>query len=192
MPKHVMQPSCVELLLAQSQQLTFAQLSKSEAEAIADIAQYQSWEDGSFLSDFGAPLAKAPFYLLLQGYVAVQIALPGRSAPIVANVEEPGCIFGTDALFMPTERYARYVTDGDVTCALFTTQTMEALSQRRPELAYKLLALVGASIFKNFRINIKRLAINAAMAISEKEQFEGELSAAQHRAKVALGIDPDA
>ena len=192
MPKHVMQPSCVELLLAQSQQLAFAQLSNAEAEAIADIAQFQSWQDGSILSDFGAPLAKAPFYFLLQGYVAVQIALPGRSAPIVANVEEPGCFFGTDSLYMPTERYARYVTDGDVTCALFTTQTMETLSQRRPELAYKLLALVGASIFRNFRINIKRLAINASMAISEKEQFEGELQAAQHRAKVALGIDPDA
>ena len=192
MPKHVMQTSCVELLLAQSQQLAFAQLSNAEAEAIADIAQYQSWQDGSILSDFGAPLAKAPFYFLLQGYVAVQIALPGRSAPIVANVEEPGCFFGTDSLYMPTERYARYVTDGDVTCALFTTQTMETLSQRRPELAYKLLALVGASIFRNFRINIKRLAINASMAISEKEQFEGELQAAQHRAKVALGINPDA
>lgn len=84
------------------------------------------------------------------------------------------------------------LTVGDVTCALFTTQTMETLSQRRPELAYKLLALVGASIFRNFRINIKRLAINASMAISEKEQFEGELQAAQHRAKVALGINPDA
>jgi hypothetical protein len=51
---------------------------------------------------------------------------------------------------------------------------------------------VGASIFRKFRINIKRLAINASSEISEKEQFEGELKAAQHHANVALGIDPDA
>lgn len=182
---------CAQLLLAESQELAFAQLTSSEAEAIANIAQYQQWPDGSILSDFGTPLAQAPCYLLLEGYVAVQIALPGERAPIVANVEVPGCIFGTDALYLPTERFARYVADGDVTCALFTAKSIDALAARRPELGYKLVALIGASVFRNFRINIKRLAIDAAMQISEKEQFEGELQAAQHRAKVALGINPD-
>ena len=192
MPKPIFYPVCVELLLAQSQQLAFAQLSEADARAIADAAQYQSWPDGSFLSDFGARLTQAPFYFLLEGFVAVQIALPGGRAPVVANVEEPGCIFGTDALFMPTERYARYVADGDVTCALFTASSMEALAQRRPDLAYKLMTLISSSIFKNFRVNVKRLAIDAAMQLNEKEQFEGELKAAQHRAKVALAINPDA
>ena len=192
MVKPIFHPVCVELLLAQSQQLTFAQLSDADAKALADAAQFQSWADGSRLSDFGARLTKAPFYFLLEGNVAVQIALPDGRAPMVANVEVPGCIFGTDALFMPTERYARYVADGDVTCALFTASSIEALAERRPDLAYKLMALIGASIFRNFRVNVKRLAIDAAMQLNEKAQFEGELQAAQHRAKVALAINPDA
>jgi hypothetical protein len=54
------------------------------------------------------------------------------------------------------------------------------------------MALVSACIFRNFRVNVKRLAIDAAMQLNEKEQFEGELKAAQFRAKVALGINPDA
>jgi CRP-like cAMP-binding protein len=183
---------CVEHLLAQSQQVTLAKLSHSQAERIAEAAQYQHWLDGATLSNFGDPLAKAPCFLVLEGNVAVQIALPGGRAPVVANVEVPGCIFGTDALFMPTQRYARYVADGDVSCALFTTNSIDALSKRHPELAYKLMVLIGAIVFRNFRVNVKRLAIDAAMQLNEKEQFEGELKAAQHRAKVALSIDPDA
>jgi CRP-like cAMP-binding protein len=183
---------CVEYLLAQSEQLAFAQLSSAEAKAIADLAHFQHWPDGSILSEFGTPLATAPFYLLLEGNVAVQIALPGRRLPIVANVEVPGCIFGTDALFMPTQRYAQYVADGDVVCALFTAKGINDLAKRRPELAYKLAALVGASVFRSFRTSVKRLAIDASMQLSEKEQFEGELKAAQHRAKVALAMRADA
>ncbi len=192
MPETLLHSNCAEHIFAQSRQLAFAQLSSAEAIAIAGVAQYQHWPHASILSDFGAPLSKAPCYLLLEGYVAVQIPLPGGRAPIVANVEVPGCFFGTDALYQPTQRYARYVTDGDVTCALFTAEGIDTLAQRRPEIAYKLLALIGASIFRNFRINVKRLAIEAAMQISEKEQFEGELKAAQHHAKIALNMNPDA
>jgi CRP-like cAMP-binding protein len=183
---------CAEHLLAQSEELAFAQLSDSDAQAIANIAQYQSWPDGSFLSEFGASLEKAPFYLLLEGNVAVQIALPDGRAPIIANVEVPGCIFGTDALFLPTRRYAQYLADGEVSCALMTASAVDALAKRQPELAYKLMTLIGATIYRNFRVNVKRLALDAAMQLNEKEQFEGELKAAQHRAKVALGINPDA
>jgi CRP-like cAMP-binding protein len=183
---------CVDHLLAQSQLVAFAQLSEEQAALVADAAYYQQWPDGALLSTFGDPLAKAPCFLLLEGNVAVQIALPGGRAPVVANVEVPGCIFGTDALYMPTQRYARYVADGDVACALFTANGIDALAKRRPELAYRLVALIGASIFRNFRTNVKRLAIDAAMQLNEKEQFEGELQAAQHRAKVALAIDSDA
>ena len=182
---------CADQLLAQSQRLSFAQLSEAEADAIAKIAQYQQWSDGTFLSNFGDSLAQAPCFLLLEGNVAVQIPLPDGRAPVVANVEIPGCIFGTDALFMPTERYARYLADGDVACALFTANSIETLAKWRPELAYKLMALVSACIFRNFRVNVKRLAIDAAMQLNEKEQFEGELKAAQFRAKVALGINPE-
>jgi CRP-like cAMP-binding protein len=184
--------ACAEHLLAQSQQLSFARLTRAEAEAIADTAQYQQWPDDGVLSQFGDPLRKAPCFLVLEGHVAVHIALPDGRSPLVANVETPGCIFGTDALYMPTERYARYVADGDVACALFTAQGIDVLGQLRPELAYKLTVLIGAAIFRNFRINVKRLAIDAAMQIAEKEQFEGELKAAQHRAKVALTVNPDA
>jgi CRP-like cAMP-binding protein len=187
-----LKPLCVEQLVAQSQQLAFAQLTEGDAQAIADIAQYQSWPDGGILSEFGTPLATAPFYLLLQGNVAVQIALPDGRASVVANVEVPGCIFGTDVLFMPTRRYAQYLADGDVACALFTARDVDTLAKRRPDLAYKLMTLIGAIIFRNFRVNVKRLALDAAMQLNEKEQFEGELKAAQHRAKVALAIDPDA
>ncbi len=192
MPTTHLNSLCVEHLAAQSQQLAFAQLSSLDAQLIADIAQYQTWPDGGILSEFGAPLATAPFYLLLEGNVAVQIALPDGRAPLVANVEVPGCIFGTDVLFLPTRRYAQYVADGDVTCALFTASSIETLAQHRPELAYKLMTLIGATIYRNFRVNVKRLAIDAAMQLNEKEQFEGELKAAQHRAKVALAVDPDA
>jgi hypothetical protein len=80
-------------LLTQSEQLAFARLSDSDAQAIANVAQYQSWLDGGILSEFGAPLDAAPFFLLLEGNVAVQIALPDGRAPLVANVEESGCIF---------------------------------------------------------------------------------------------------
>jgi CRP-like cAMP-binding protein len=189
---HVLHQFCVEHLLAQSEHVAFARLSEEQAAQIANSAQYQQWPDGAILSNFGDPLAKAPCFLVLEGNVAVQIALPGGRAPVVANVEVPGCIFGTDALFMPTQRYARYVADGDVSCALFTARSIETLAQQQPELAYKLATLIGASIFRNFRVNVKRLAIDAAMQLNEKEQFEGELKAAQHRAKVALAIDPDA
>jgi CRP-like cAMP-binding protein len=188
----VLQPLCVEHLIAQSQQLALAELGHADAQAIANAAQCQEWPDGAILSDFNAPLADAPCFLLLDGHVAVHIPLPGDRTPIVANVETPGSIFGTDALYMPTTRYARYVADGDVSCALFTARGIDELARRRPDLAYKLMVLIGASIFKNFRVNVKRLAIDAAMQLNEKEQFEGELQAAQHRAKVALGIDPDA
>jgi CRP-like cAMP-binding protein len=187
-----LQSVCAEHLAVQSQRVAFAQLSETEAQAIADIAQYQRWPDGAILSAFGASLKQAPFYLLLEGNVAVQIALPDGRAPVVANVEVPGCIFGTDALFMPTQRYAQYVADGDVDCALLTARDLQLLAEKRPELAYKLMTLIAALIFKNFRVNVKRLAIDAAMQLNEKEQFEGELKAAQHRAKVALAIDPDA
>lgn len=183
---------CIEHLLAQSGRLTFAQLSSAEARAIADIAEYQIWPDGGILSDFGDPLGNAPCFLILEGNVTVQIALPGVQETIVANVEVPGCVFGTDALYIPTERFARYVADGDVACALFTVRSIEALGKRRPELAYKLVVMMGAVVYRNFRVNVKRLAIDAAMQLNEKEQFEGELRAAQHRAKVALGINPDA
>jgi CRP-like cAMP-binding protein len=192
MPASHLNPLCVEHIVAQSQQLEFAQLSSSDAQAIADMAQYQCWPDGGILSAFNTPLDTAPFYLLLEGNVAVQIPLPDGRAPLVANVEVPGCVFGTDVLFLPTRRYAQYVADGDVACALFTANSVEALAKRRPELAYKLMTLIGATIYRNFRVNVKRLAIDAALQLSEKEQFEGELKAAQHRAKVALAIDPDA
>jgi CRP-like cAMP-binding protein len=184
--------TCAEHLLTQSRKLTFAQLLESEARAIADMAEYQQWPDGAVVSDFGAKLVKASSYLLIEGNVAVHIALPDGREPIVVNVETPGCVFGTDALFMPTERYARYIADGDVSCALFTASSIEAIAARRPELAYKLMALIGIDIFRKFRRNVKRLAIDAAMQLSEKEQFEGELRAAQYRAKVALGVNPDA
>jgi CRP-like cAMP-binding protein len=187
-----LQQTCAEHLLAQSQQLAFAQLTEADAKAIATIAQYQEWPDGALLSDFGEPLAHAPCFLLLEGNVAVHIPLPDGRAPLVANVETPGCVFGTDALYVPTKRYARYVADGDVSCALFTTASIDQLAQRRPDLTYKLMVIMSAVMFRNFRVNVKRLALDAAMQLNEKEQFEGELKAAQHRAKVALAIDPDA
>jgi CRP-like cAMP-binding protein len=120
---------CADQLLAQSQRLSFAQLSEAEADAIANIAQYQQWSDGTFLSNFGDSLAQAPCFLLLEGNVAVQIPLPDGRAPVVANVEIPGCIFGPDALFMPTERYARYLADSDVACALFTASNIDSVGQ---------------------------------------------------------------
>jgi CRP-like cAMP-binding protein len=183
---------CVEHLIAQSQQLTFAQLSSAEAQALAQAAQYQHWPDEAILSDFGDPLENAPCFLLLEGNVSVRIPLPDGREPLVANVEQPGCVFGTDALYLPTRRYAQYVAGGDVSCALFTASSINNLAKQRPELAYKLVVLLGAVVYRNFRVNVKRLAIDAAMQLAEKEQFEGELKAAQHRAKVALGINPDA
>ncbi|NJS36542.1 MAG: hypothetical protein HC765_09135 [Brachymonas sp.] len=84
------------------------------------------------------------------------------------------------------------MADGDVACALFTAASIDQLAQRRPDLAYKLVTVISAVVYRNFRVNVKRLAIDAAMQLNEKEQFEGELQAAQHRAKVALAIDPDA
>ena len=191
-PTSFLHQTCVEQLLAQSQQLAFAQLTEADAQAITSTAQYQKWPDGAQLSDFGDPLAHAPCFLLLEGNVAVLIPLPDGRAPFVADVEVPGCVFGTDALFMPTKRYARYVADGDVSCALFTTASIDQLAQRRPDLTYKLMVIMSAVMFRNFRVNVKRLAIDAAMQLNEKEQFEGELKAAQHRAKVALAIEPDA
>jgi hypothetical protein len=104
----------------------------------------------------------------------------------------PAAFFGTDVLFLPTRRYAQYLADGEVICALFTARSVEALSERRPALAYKLMAVIGLTIYRNFRVNVKRLAIDAAMQLNEREQFEGELKAAQHRAKVALAVNPDA
>jgi CRP-like cAMP-binding protein len=190
-PNTYLHSVCAEQLFAQSQLLEFAQLTASEAQAVAEIAQYQRWPDGGILSEFGAPLASAPFFLLLEGNVSVLIALPDGRAPLVANVEVPGCIFGTDVLFLPTKRYAQYMADGDVACALFTASHVENLAKRRPELAYKLMTLIGATIYRNFRVNVKRLAIDAAMQLNEKEQFEGELQAAQLRAKVALAVNPD-
>lgn len=192
MDTHFLQQICAEHLLAQSQTLTFAQLTEADAQAIANMAQYQEWPDGALLSDFGDSLAHAPCFLLLEGNVSVQIPLPDGRAPIVANVEVPGCVFGTDALYLPTKRYARYAANGDVACALFTANSIDSLAQRRPDLAYKLMVMMSAVVYRNFRVNVKRLAIDAALQLNEKEQFEGELKAAQHRAKVALAIDPDA
>lgn len=188
----ILRQICIEHLLAQSEQLAFAQLTPAEAKAIAEVAEYQIWPDGEILSDFGDSLDKAPCYLVLEGHVTVLIPLPDGRKPIVANVEVPGNVFGTDALYMPTQRFARYVADGDVACALFTVRSIEALAKRSPDIAYKLVVMFGAVVYRNFRINVKRLAIDAAMQLNEKEQFEGELKAAQYRAKVALGINPDA
>lgn len=54
----------------------------------------------------------------------------------MANVETPGNLFGTDALFLPSQRYAWYVADGEVLCALFTARTVETLARRTPTAAY--------------------------------------------------------
>lgn len=164
----------------------------ADAQAIASAAEFVSWADGERLSDFGLPLAGAPFFFLVEGNVRVEIPLPDGRIPIVAHVHEPGDVFGTDALYLPTQRYARYVADGDTVCATFTARSLDALAQRQPDLAYKLMMVVGALVFRSFRVNVKRLALDASMQITEKEQFAGELSAARRRAKVALGIDPDA
>jgi CRP-like cAMP-binding protein len=179
-------------LVAETRLLPFAQITSAEATAIADMALYQRWHDGAVISDFGDPLADAPCFLLIEGNVAVQIALPDGREPLVVHVERPGSVFGTDALYMPSQRFARYVADGDVVCALFTAKSMDAMAQRHPVMAYKLIAMMGALVYRNFRVNVKRLAIDASMHLSEKEQFEGELKAAHYRSKVALGVDPDA
>jgi CRP-like cAMP-binding protein len=191
-PASFLHQTCVEQLLAQSQQLAFAQLTEADAEAIASMAQYQEWPDGALLSDFGDPLAHAPCFLLLEGNVSVQVPLPDGRAPMVVNVETPGCVFGTDALYIPTQRYARYVADGDVACALFTASSIDNLAKQQPRLAYQLTLVTSAVVYRNFRVNLKRLALEAAMQLTEKEQFEGELKAAQYRARVALAFDPAA
>ncbi|NJM43808.1 MAG: Crp/Fnr family transcriptional regulator [Brachymonas sp.] len=192
MSQAYLHPICADHLLDASRATQFAQLSHADAANIAAMAQYQYWASGDVLSNFGDPLAQAPCFLVIEGNVRVEIALPDGRAPLVANVETPGCVFGTDALYMPTKRYARYVADGDVACALFTAASIDQLAQRRPDLAYKLVTVISAVVYRNFRVNVKRLAIDAAMQLNEKEQFEGELQAAQHRAKVAVAIDPDA
>lgn len=51
--------------------------------------------------------------------------------------------------------------------------------------------MVGNLVYRHFRVNVKRLALDAALHLAEKEQFEGELAAARGRAKVAVGMDPD-
>lgn len=46
---------------------------------VADVADLQRWPDRGVLSEFGDPLEDAPFFLLLEGYVSVQIPLPRRA-----------------------------------------------------------------------------------------------------------------
>lgn len=190
-PQHL-RAACVDLLMHTSAGLPMSRLSRSEAQAVADAVVFARWADGTHLSNPGDPLATAPFFFLVEGHVCVQIPLPDGRPPVVAAVEQPGSVFGTDVLFMPTQRYARYVADGDVVCALFTAASLDAFAKRRPEVAFKLMVGIGAQVFRNFRVNVKRLALDAAMHLSEKEQFEGELAVARRRAKVALGLDPDA
>ncbi|MFK7873007.1 MAG: cyclic nucleotide-binding domain-containing protein [Oligoflexales bacterium] len=127
-----------------SKNSAFAGISKSQQDALADIAVASQTKESGFLV-----LEKEKsihLFLIVEGSASVEIALPGSSAMESVAKLKAGDIFGEFGLLGVDRRSASVRALSDVTCLQIPHEAILDLCQKDCELGYRLMTNLARTL----------------------------------------------
>ncbi len=109
--------------------------------------------------------------LLIEGDVVVERITVDRNEPSTVRVLGPGSLIGEIGLVDNEPRSASCTSSTDVWCAILTRQGVEAMIQRDPVVAARLLLGVSANIAERLRDTNRQLKLYARLAKTMREEL---------------------
>jgi CRP-like cAMP-binding protein len=109
--------------------------------------------------------------LLIEGDVVVERVTISRTAPVTIRVLGPGSLIGEIGLVDKEARSASCTAATDVWCAILTREGIEAMIERDPRVAARLLLGVSANIAERLRDTNRQLKLYARLATAMREEL---------------------
>lgn len=109
--------------------------------------------------------------LLIEGEVVVERLTVGSNEPVTIRVMGPGSLIGEIGLVDSEPRSASCTANSDVWCAILTRDGINAMIERDPVVAARLLLGVSASIAERLRDTNRQLKLYARLATAMREEL---------------------
>jgi CRP-like cAMP-binding protein len=109
--------------------------------------------------------------LLIEGDVVVERVTVSRSEPVTIRVLGPGALIGEIGLVDSEPRSASCTASTDVWCAILTREAINAMINRDPMVAARLLLGVSAHIAERLRDTNRQLKLYARLATAMREEL---------------------
>jgi len=109
--------------------------------------------------------------LLIEGEVVVERVTVSNNEPVTIRVMGPGSLIGEIGLVDSEPRSASCTANTDVWCAILTRDGINAMIQRDPVVAARLLLGVSASIAERLRDTNRQLKLYARLATAMREEL---------------------
>lgn len=121
--------------------------------------------------------------LLIEGDVLVERVTVSRSEPVTIRVLGPGALIGEIGLVDSEPRSASCTASTDVWCAILTRDAINAMINRDPMVAARLLLGVSANIAERLRDTNRQLKLYARLATAMREELTQVSTPTQPSAK---------
>jgi CRP-like cAMP-binding protein len=109
--------------------------------------------------------------LLVEGDVVVERITVSRTEPVTIRVLGPGSLIGEIGLVDKEPRSASCTASTDVWCAILTREAIEAMIEKDPIVAARLLLGVSANIAERLRDTNRQLKLYARLATAMREEL---------------------
>lgn len=133
---------------------TFSQLSPSERALISKAAREVKFPAGERLFEEGEPAAGC--WLIREGRIAVDIAVPGRGDVVVQTLG-PGDLLGWSWLVAPFRWHFGARTVQPTTAVVFDTARLRALVEADPAFGYTLVLTLFTAVLQRLQATRARL-----------------------------------
>ena len=121
--------------------------------------------------------------LLIEGDVLVERVTVSRSEPVTIRVLGPGALIGEIGLVDSEPRSASCTASTDVWCAILTRDAINAMINRDPMVAARLLLGVSVNIAERLRDTNRQLKLYARLATAMREELTQVSTPTQPSAK---------
>lgn len=109
--------------------------------------------------------------LLIEGDVVVERVTVNQGEPVTIRVLGPGSLIGEIGLVDSEPRSASCTANTDVWCAILTRDGINAMIQRDPVVAARMLLGVSANIAERLRDTNRQLKLYARLATAMREEL---------------------